>query len=158
MPQKETILTYEGLKKLEEELEYLKTEKRKEVAERIKIALGFGDLSENSEYDEAKNEQAQVEMKIADLENKLRNVKLIDEDEIDTKTVQVGNTVQVLDVEYDEKINYTIVGSTEADLAENKISNESPIGKALLGRKKNEVVEVEAPAGLLSFKILKITK
>ena len=158
MPQKETLLTYEGLKKLEEELEYLKTQKRREVAERIKVALGFGDLSENSEYDEAKNEQAQVEMKIADLENKLRNVKLIDEDEIDTKTVQVGNTVQVLDVEYDEKINYTIVGSTEADLTENKISNESPIGKALLGRKKNEVVEVEAPAGILSFKILKITK
>ncbi len=158
MPQKETLLTYEGLKKLEEELEYLKTQKRKEVAERIKVALGFGDLSENSEYDEAKNEQAQVEMKIVDLENKLRNVKIIDEDEIDTKTVQVGNTVQVLDMEFDEKIDYTIVGSTEADLLENKISNESPIGMALLGRKKNEVVEVEAPAGVLSFKILKITK
>lgn len=158
MPQKETLLTYEGLKKLEEELEYLKTEKRREVAERIKVALGFGDLSENSEYDEAKNEQAQVEMKIVDLENKLRNVKIIDEDEIDTKTVQVGNTVQVLDMEYDEKIDYTIVGSEEANLLENKISNESPIGKALLGKKKNEVVEVEAPAGLLSFKILKITK
>ncbi len=158
MSQKETILTYEGLKKLEEELEYLKTEKRKEVAERIRVALGFGDLSENSEYDEAKNEQAQVEMRIAELENKLRNVKLIDEDEIDTKTVQIGNTVQVLDMEYDEKINYTIVGSTEADLLENKISNESPIGQALLGKKKNDVVEVEAPAGILSFKILKITK
>ena len=152
MPQKETLLTYEGLKKLEEELEYLKTEKRREVAERIKVALGFGDLSENSEYDEAKNEQAQVEMKIVDLENKLRNVKIIDEDEIDTKTVQV------LDMEYDEKIDYTIVGSEEADLLENKISNESPIGKALLGKKKNDVVEVEAPGGLLSFKILKITK
>ena len=158
MPQKETLLTYEGLKKLEEELEYLKTEKRREVAERIKVALGFGDLSENSEYDEAKNEQAKVEMKIVDLENKLRNVKIIDEDEIDTKTVQVGNTVQVLDMEYDEKIDYTIVGSEEADLLENKISNESPIGKALLGKKKNDVVEVEAPGGLLSFKILKITK
>lgn len=158
MPQKETLLTYEGLKKLEEELEYLKTEKRREVAERIKVALGFGDLSENSEYDEAKNEQAQVEMKIVDLENKLRNVKIIDEDEIDTKTVQVGNTVQVLDMEFDDKIDYTIVGSEEADLLENKISNESPIGKALLGKKKNDVVEVEAPAGLLSFKILKITK
>ena len=158
MPQKETLLTYEGLKKLEEELEYLKTEKRREVAERIKVALGSRDLSENSEYDEAKNEQAQVEMKIVDLENKLRNVKIIDEDEIDTKTVQVGNTVQVLDMEYDEKIDYTIVGSEEADLLENKISNESPIGKALLGKKKNEVVEVEAPGGLLSFKILKITK
>lgn len=158
MPQKETLLTYDGLKKLEEELEYLKTEKRREVAERIKVALGFGDLSENSEYDEAKNEQAQVEMKIVDLENKLRNVKIIDEDEIDTKTVQVGNTVQVLDMEFDDKIDYTIVGSEEADLLENKISNESPIGKALLGKKKNDVVEVEAPAGLLSFKILKITK
>ena len=158
MPQKETILTYEGLKKLEEELEYLKTEKRREVAERIKVALGFGDLSENSEYDEAKNEQAQVEMRIIDLENKLRNVKVIDEDEIGTKTVQIGNTVQVLDMEYDEKVDYTIVGSTEVDLANNKISNESPIGKALLGKKKNEIVEVEAPAGVLSFKILKITK
>ena len=158
MPQKETLLTYEGLKKLEEELEFLKTEKRKEVAERIKVAIGFGDLSENSEYDEAKNEQAQVEMRIVDLENKLRNVKLIDEDEIDTKTVQVGNVVQVLDVEFDEKLEYKIVGSTEADIAENKISNESPIGKALLGKKKNDLVDVETPGGMLQFKILKITK
>ncbi len=158
MPPKETILTYEGLKKLEEELEYLKTEKRKEVAERIKVALGFGDLSENSEYDEAKNEQAQVEMRIIDLENKLRNVKIIDEDEIDTKTVQIGNTVQVYDEEFDEKVEYTIVGSTEVDLAENKISNESPIGTALLGKKKNDVVEVETPGGKISLKILKIKK
>ena len=158
MPQKETLLTYEGLKKLEEEVEYLKTVKRKEIAERIKVALGFGDLSENSEYDEAKNEQAQVEMRIIDLENKLRNVKIIDEDEIETKTVQVGNVVQVLDVEFDEKVEYKIVGSTEADLAENKISNESPIGKALLGRKKNELVDVETPGGIVQFKILKITK
>ncbi len=158
MPQKEILLTYEGMKKLEEELEYLKTVKRREVAERIKVALGFGDLSENSEYDEAKNEQAQVEMKIVDLENKLRNVKIIDEDEIDTKTVQVGNKVQVLDMEYDEKVDYTIVGSTEVDLAENKISNESPIGAALLGKKKNEVVEVQTPGGMLKFKILKISR
>ncbi len=158
MPQKEILLTYEGMKKLEEELEYLKTVKRREVAERIKVALGFGDLSENSEYDEAKNEQAQVEMKIVDLENKLRNVKIIDEDEIDTKTVQVGNKVQVLDMEYDEKVDYTIVGSTEVDLAENKISNESPIGAALLGKKKNEVVEVQTPGGMLEFKILKISR
>lgn len=156
--QKETILTYEGLKKLEDELEFLKTVRRREVAERIKVALGFGDLSENSEYDEAKNEQAQLEMKIIDLENKLRNAKVIDEDEIDTKTVQVGNKVQVLDMEFDEKVEYTIVGSTEVDLAANKISNESPIGGALLGKKKNDVVEVEAPAGMLSFKILKISK
>ena len=147
MAQKEVLLTYEGMKKLEEELEYLKTVKRREVAERIKVALGFGDLSENSEYDEAKNEQAQVEMKILDLENKLRNVKIIDEDEIDNKVVQVGN-----------KLEYTIVGSTEVDLAENKISNESPIGAALLGRKKNEVVEIQTPGGMVNFKILKITR
>ena len=158
MPQNEILLTYEGLKKLEEELEYLKTQKRREIAERIKVALGFGDLSENSEYDEAKNEQAQVEMRIVELENKLRNVKIIDEDDIETKTVQVGNIVQVLDVEYDEKVEYKIVGSTEADISENKISNESPIGKALLGRKKNDVVDVETPGGMLQFKILKITK
>ncbi len=158
MPQKETLVTYEGLKKLEEELEYLKTEKRKEVAERIKVALGFGDLSENSEYDEAKNEQAQVEMRIIDLENKLKNAKLIDEDEIDTKTVQVGNIVQVLDLEYDEKVEYTIVGSTEVDITENKISNESPIGRALLGKKKNEVVDVDTPGGMIQLKVLKITK
>ena len=158
MPQKETLLTFEGLKKLEEEVEYLKTVKRKEIAERIKVAIGFGDLSENSEYDEAKNEQAQIEMKIMDLENKLRNVKIIDEDDIETKTVQVGNVVQVLDVEFDEKVEYKIVGSTEADVTENKISNESPIGSALLGRKKNEVVDVETPGGMLQFKILKITK
>lgn len=158
MAEKETLLTYEGLKKLEAELEYLKTEKRKEIAERIKVATGFGDLSENSEYDEAKNEQAQVEMRIIDLENKLRNVKLIDEDEIETKTVQVGNVVQVLDIEFDEKVEYKIVGSTEVDLAENKISNESPIGSALLGKKKNEVVDVETPGGIVQLKILKITK
>lgn len=158
MPQKETLLTYDGLKKLEEELEYLKTEKRREIAERIKVALGFGDLSENSEYDEAKDEQAKVEMRIIDLENKLRNVKLIDEDEIDLKTVQVGNTVQVLDMEFDEKVIYTIVGSTEVDLAENKISNESPIGKGLLGKKKNEIAEIETPGGIIQMKILKITK
>ncbi len=158
MAEKETLLTYEGLKKLEAELEYLKTEKRKEIAERIKVATGFGDLSENSEYDEAKNEQAQVEMRIIDLENKLRNVKLIDEDEIETKTVQVGNVVQVLDIEFDEKVEYKIVGSTEVDLAENKISNESPIGSALLGKKKNEIVDVETPGGIVQLKILKIKK
>ena len=158
MPQNETLLTYEGLKKLEEELEYLKTQKRREIPESITAALGSGDLSENSEYDEAKNEQAQVEMRIVELENKLRNVKIIDEDDIETKTVQVGNIVQVLDVEYDEKVEYKIVGSTEADISENKISNESPIGKALLGRKKNDVVDVETPGGMLQFKILKITK
>ena len=159
MPQKEVLMTYEGLKKLEEELEYLKTEKRKEISERIKVALGYGDLSENSEYDEAKNEQAQVEMKIMDLENTLRNVKIIDEDEIDNKIVQVGNKVKVLDVEFDEEVEYTIVGPTEVDIAENKISNESPIGAALLGKKKNEVAEAVLDNGsTLSFKVLKISR
>ena len=156
--EKEILLTQEGYDKLEQELEILKTEKRAEISERIKIALGFGDLSENSEYDEAKNAQAANETKIAELENKLRYAKIIDESEIDTKTVQVGNTVKVLDIEFNEEVSYTIVGSTEVNLAENKISNESPIGKALLGAKKNQVVEVQAPAGIMKYKILSITK
>ncbi len=159
MPQKEVLMTYEGLKKLEEELEFLKTTKRKEISERIKVALGYGDLSENSEYDEAKNEQAQVEMKILDLENTLRNVKVIDEDEIDNKIVQVGNKVKVLDMEFDEEVEYTIVGPTEVNISENKISNESPIGAALLGKKKNEVAEAILSNGsVLKFKILKISR
>ena len=155
---KEVILTQEGFDNLEKELEYLKTEKRAEISERIKIALGFGDLSENSEYDEAKNAQAENEIKIADLENKLRYAKIIDESEIDTKTVQVGNTVKILDMEFDEELTYTIVGSTEVDLSQNKISNESPIGKALIGAKKNQIVEAQAPAGVIKYKILSITK
>ncbi len=159
MPQNnEVMMTYEGLKKLEEELEYLKTEKRKEISERIKIALGYGDLSENSEYDEAKTEQAQVELKIAELENTLRNAKVVDEDEVDNKIVQVGNKVKVHDMEFDEDVEYTIVGSTEVDLASGKISNESPIGKALLGKKKNEVAEAVLDNGdVLKFKVLKIS-
>jgi len=155
---KEVLLTQEGYEKLEQELDYLRTEKRAEVAERIKIALGFGDLSENSEYDEAKTAQAENEAKIADLENKIRYAKIIDESEIDTKTVQVGNIVKVYDMEFEEEETYTIVGSTEVDLSQNKISNESPIGAALLGAKKNEVVEVQAPAGVMKFKVLSITK
>ena len=155
---KAVLLTQEGYDKLEKELDYLRTEKRAEVAERIKIALGFGDLSENSEYDEAKTAQAENEAKIADLENKVRYAKIIDESEIDTKTVQVGNVVKVLDMEYEEEETYTIVGSTEVDLSQNKISNESPIGSALLGAKKNEVVDVNAPAGILKYKVLSITK
>ena len=154
---KEVLLTQEGYEKLEKELEYLRTEKRAEIADRIKIALGFGDLSENSEYDEAKNAQAENEGKIVELENKLRHAKIIDEKEIDTTTVQIGNKVKVLDMEFDEKIEYTIVGSTEVNLAENKISNESPLGEALLGAKKNQVVEVKAPAGVMKYKILNIT-
>lgn len=158
MEEKEVLLTQEGYDNLEKELEYLRTEKRAEVAERIKIALGFGDLSENSEYDEAKTAQAENEAKIADLENKIRYAKIIDESEIDTKTVQVGNTVKIYDMEFEEEVEYTIVGSTEVDLSQNRISNESPMGIALLGAKKNEIVEVNAPAGIMKYKVLSITK
>ena len=145
MEEKEVILTQEGYDKIEKELEFLRTEKRTEIAERIKVALGFGDLSENSEYDEAKNAQAENEGKIAELENKIRHV-------------QIGNTVKLYDVEFEEEVEYTIVGSTEVNLAENKISNESPIGKALLGAKKGSTVEVNAPAGVIKYQILSITK
>ena len=158
MEEKEVILTQEGYDKIEKELEFLRTEKRTEIAERIKVALGFGDLSENSEYDEAKNAQASNEMKIAELENKVRYARVIDESEIDTKTVQIGNTIKVLDMEYDEEVEYTIVGSTEVDLSLNRISNESPIGAALLGSKKGEVVETQVPAGIAKYKILSIKK
>ena len=158
MEDKEVLLTQEGYDNLEKELEFLKTEKRSEISERIKVALGFGDLSENSEYDEAKNAQAANEIKIAELENKLRYARIIDESEVDTKTVQVGNRVKVLDMEFDEELEYTIVGTTEVDLAQNKISNESPIGGALLGAKKNQVVEVNVPAGIMKYKILSIAK
>lgn len=158
MEDKEVLLTQEGYDKLEKELDELKTTKRAEIADRIKIALGYGDLSENSEYDEAKNAQAENETKIAELENKIRYAKIIDESEIDTKTVQVGNTVKLLDVEFNEEVSYTIVGSTEVDLAQNRISNESPIGIAILGAKKNQTIEVQAPAGVVQYKILSITK
>lgn len=158
MEQQEVILTQEGYNKLEEELNYLKTVKRTEIAERIKVARAFGDLSENAEYDEAKTAQSENEQNIADLEIKIRHAKVIDSAEIDTKTVQIGNLVKLHDEEFDEEVDYTIVGSAEVNLAENKISNESPIGKALLGRKKGDIVDVEAPAGIIKFKILAIKK
>ena len=158
MDEKEILLTQEGYDNLEKELEYLKTDERAAIAERIRVALGFGDLSENSEYDEAKNAQAANETKIADLENKIRHARIIDESEIDTKTVQIGNTVKIKDLEFDEDLEYTIVGSTEVDLANGKISNESSIGAALLGAKKNEVVEANTPGGIVKFKILSIKK
>ena len=146
MDEKEILLTQEGYDNLEKQLEYLKTEKRAEISERIKVALGFGDLSENSE------------IKIADLENKLRYAKIIDESEIDTKTVQVGNTVKILDIEFDEELEYTIVGSTEVDLSKNRISNVSPIGAALIGAKKGETVEANTPGGIAKYKVLAIKK
>jgi len=158
MEEKEVLLTQEGYDNLEKELEYLKTEKRTEISERIKVALGFGDLSENSEYDEAKNAQASNEIKIAELENKLRYARIIDESEIDTKSVQVGNRVTILDLEYNEELEYTIVGSTEVDLSQNKISNESPIGAALMGAKKNQIVEAQTPGGIVKYKVVNIKK
>lgn len=158
MEEKEVLLTQEGYNKLEKELEYLRTEKRAEIADRIKVALGFGDLSENSEYDEAKNSQAENEIKIVNLESKLRYAKIIDESEIDTKTVQVGNTVKIKDLEFNEQEEYTIVGSTEVDLSLNRISNESPIGSALIGAKKGAEIEVKVPAGIVRYKIISIKK
>ena len=156
--EKQILLTDEGLLKLEEELEYLKTQKRKEVAEKIKHARGFGDLSENSEYDEAKDEQAKVELRIVELEKMLKNAKVIDEADINLSVVSVGTKLTLHDIEYDEKLEYTIVGSTEANPAEGKISDESPVRKALLGRKKGETVDIETPGGTIQFKILKIGK
>ncbi len=158
MDNEEVLLTQEGFDKLEADLERLKTTERTAIAERIKIALGYGDLSENSEYDEAKSAQEDNENKIVELENKLRHAKIIDDSEINTKTVQVGNTVTVLDMEFDENVTYIIVGSTEVDLAKNKISNESPIGAALLGAKKGQIVEAKVPTGVLKFKVLSIEK
>jgi len=154
MAEKEVILTYEGLKKLEDELAYLKTTKKIEVAERIKEARGFGDLSENSEYDDAKNEQAEVESRINVIENMLRNAKVVSDDEVDLKTVGIGNKVKVLDIEFNEEIEYTIVGSTEVDVMNNKISNVATMGVAWRGKKKGGKVKVNAPAGGLDFKIL----
>lgn len=155
---KEVILTYEGLKKLEEELELLRGPKRMEIKERIKVALSFGDISENSEYDEAKNEQAYVEGRIAQLESMLKHARVIDEEDVSTEKVTIGSKVTLLDMEYNEEIVYTIVGSTEANPAQFKISNESPVGSALMQKKKGNVVEVAVPDGVLKFKIVKIEK
>lgn len=158
MDNKQILLTDEGLLKLEQELEMLKTQKRQEVAEKIKVARGFGDLSENSEYDAAKEEQAQVEARIVQLENMLKNAKVIDEDDIDLNVVSVGTRVKVYDEEFDEELEYSIVGSTEADPDKNKISDESPVGKALIGRSVGEIVDVDTPGGTIQFKILSIDK
>jgi transcription elongation factor GreA len=158
MAKKEVVLTQEGLKKLEEELEYLKSVKRREVAARIKQAIDFGDISENSEYDEAKNEQAFIEGRIAALEEKLRNVKLIDDVDISTETVGIGSKIKVKDLDSGDIFEYTLVGSAEANPLEFKISNESPVGAALIGAKKGSVVEVNVPAGVIRYEILDIMK
>lgn len=155
---KEILLTDDGLKKLEQELESLKSVKRKEIAEKIKVALSFGDLSENSEYDEAKNEQAIVEARIVELEAMLKNVKIIDESELKTDAIGVGCKVCVKDMDLDEIVEYQIVGSTEADPMNGKISNESPVGKAFLEHRIGDIVEVEVPDGVISFEVLGISK
>jgi len=155
---KQIIVTEEGLKKLQEELEYLKTTKRKEVVEAIRVALSFGDLSENSEYDEAKNEQAKTEARINELEESLKHVKVISDSEVTTDTANVGNRVKVYDEEFEEEILYTIVGSTEADPLEDKISDQSPIGAALIGQQMGATVEVTTPGGVIKLKILEISK
>ena len=158
MVEKQELLTQEGYNKLEEELEYLKAVKRKEVAERLKVAISFGDLSENAEYDEAKNEQAKLEEQILKLDEKLRKAVIIDESQIDLNIVTVGSIVKVFDFDFDEEIEYSIVGSAEADPYDGKISNESPVGKALLGRTIGDIVDVQVPDGTAKFKILEIRR
>ena len=157
MDKKQVKLTENGLKQLEEELEYLKTKKRREVSEKIKVALGFGDLSENSEYDEAKNEQARVEARIVSLENMLKNAVVINDTDRDTSVVDIGATVTLLDIEFNEEETYKIVGSTEADPDSGKLSDESPLGVAILGKSVGETVDVDAPAGIIQYKILQIS-
>lgn len=153
---KKIVLTYDGLKKLEDELENLKVVRRKEVAEKIKEARGQGDLSENAEYDAAKEEQAEIEARIVVLEKMLRNAEVIDEEEISTGRVNIGNKVKLYDEEFEEDVEYTIVGSAEADPSSGRISNESPLGMALLGHSIGDEVLVDAPDGFLKFKILEI--
>lgn len=155
---KQIILTEEGLKNLESELENLKTVRRKEVAEKIKVALSFGDLSENSEYDEAKNEQAIIEARILEVESMLKDVKVIDEHELSTERVYVGSKVKVNDVQYDEILDYKIVDPSEANPREGRISDESPVGAALLGHKEGDIVRVETPIGFCTYKIVEIYK
>ena len=151
-------ITNEGLKKLEDELSFLKTIRRKDVSEQIKTARGLGDLSENSEYDEAREEQAKVEARISELENMLENVEVISEHELTTDTVNVGSKVRVFDEKNNEEIEYTVVGSSEANALKRKISDQSPIGSALMGAKVNETVTAYTPGGELNFKIIEISK
>jgi transcription elongation factor GreA len=153
---KEVILTPEGYEKLKQEIEYLSTEKRREVADRIRVAREFGDIAENSEYDDAKNEQALLEHRIATLEERLIAARVIDAGEITSDAVSIGTKVRLKDMDANETIEYHIVGSAEANPAEHRLSNESPVGKAIIGKKKGDVVEVAAPRGSLKFKILEI--
>lgn len=158
MANKPLVLTPEGLKIMTEELDYLKNVKRVEVKEQIAIARSFGDLSENSEYDEAKNEQAKVESRIQELEQLLKNVVVVNEEDLNSGIANVGTTVRVYDEEFDEEIEYNIVGTNEVDPLKNNISDQSPIGSALIGKKVDDIAEVEAPAGIVKLKILEIRK
>ncbi|MGL4739777.1 MAG: transcription elongation factor GreA [Sarcina sp.] len=159
MSEKKHLMTYEGIKKLEDELEHLKTVRRKEITEKIKVALGYGDLSENSEYDEAKNDQAFNEGRILQLETMLRNAEVVDASEIPTDKVSVGCIVKVKDFDFDEVVEYTIVGSAEADPMKFKISNESPVGEALMNHKIGDTVEASLPSGdMAKFEVLEIRR
>ena len=155
---KKNILTYEGLKQYEDELEELKVIKRKEVAQKIKEAREQGDLSENAEYDAAKDEQRDIEARIEELEKLLKNAEVVDEDEVDLDKISIGCKVKILDVEFDEELEYKIVGSTEANSLKGKISNESPVGSALMGHKVGDVVEVETQVGVIQYKVLEIQR
>lgn len=155
---KQYMLTAEGFQQLEDELDLLKGEKRKEIAEKIKVARSYGDLSENSEYDDAKNEQAILEARIATIEATLKNAVLIDENEINTEHIHVGSTVKIENIKIKKEVTYRIVGSNETDPSAGRISDESPIGKALIGHQVGDVVEVEAPAGIIGYKVLEISK
>lgn len=158
MVDREEMMTKEGLQKLEDELEYLKTTRRREVADRIKQAREFGDISENSEYEDAKNEQALIEGSILTIEQKLRNAKIIDDSDVTIDIVSIGSTVHLQDMKTNREFAYTIVGSVEADPVNNLISNESPVGKALLGHFIGDVVEIAVPVGTLNWKIVSINK
>jgi len=153
---KKTVLTYEGLKKLEDELHELKVVRRKDVAGKIKEARAQGDLSENAEYDAAKEEQAEIESRIVVIEKMLRNAEVIDEEDLDADSINIGSKVKVLDMEFEEEIEYLIVGSTEADPLGGKVSNESPMGIALLSKKLGDIITVDAPDGPIQYKILSI--
>ena len=158
MAEKKNILTYEGLKKLEDELHDLKVVQRREIAQKIKEAREQGDLSENAEYDAAKDEQRDIEARIEQIEKILKNAEVVLDEEIDLNRISIGCVVRVLDIEYDEEEEYKLVGSSEASSLQNKVSNESPIGRALLGAQVGDMVEVEAPAGVVQYKVLSIQR
>ena len=158
MEAKKNILTYEGLKKYEDELQDLKVVKRREVAQKIKEAREQGDLSENAEYDAAKDEQRDIEARIEELEKILKNAEVVDEDEVDLEVINIGCKVKILDVEYNDELEYKIVGSTEANSLKGKISNESPVGKSLIGKKVGDVITVETQAGAFQYKVLEIQR